>query len=302
MRIYSHNEHPEASRRARWSQERRLRFIDFRLQWEGRLNRKDLIEYFGVSVPQASLDISRYAELAPANLSYDLRTRSYVSTNEFQAAYETSSAAHYLTELRALKTGLIEIGSSFVGTGVDVDVAPVPLRFINEQVVVSLVRAIRERRKLSVTYHSVSSGGLGSRQISPHALGNDGFRWHVRAYCHRKNQFIDFVLARLTLIEDSGLSEILPETDTEWWRMISLILAPNPDLPISTQKALELDYGMVNGQVEFSCRQAFLFYTLRRLGFVEATKEVPIVQQIILKNRDDLEKLLGGLNITRAGS
>lgn len=276
-----------------------MRFIDFRLQWEGRLNRKDLIEHFGLSTPQASLDISRYAESAPANLSYDPRTRGYVATDSFQAVYDTSSAAHYLAEVQALKIGLLEVGSSFVGTGVDVDVAPVPLRSINEQVVIALVRAIRERRKLSVTYHSVSSGGPSHRHISPHAFGNDGFRWHVRAYCYRKNQFIDFVLARLTSIEDAGLSDISSDADAEWVNVVNLILAPNPELPESTQLALELDYGMVNGQVEFPCRQAFLFYTLRRLGFSGATKEAPVVQQIILKNKAELEPLLSGAGVTR---
>jgi len=60
---------------ARWSQERRLEFIDYRLRWDGRLNRSDLIEFFGISVPQASLDIARYTELAPSNICYDASAR-----------------------------------------------------------------------------------------------------------------------------------------------------------------------------------------------------------------------------------
>ena len=38
----------------RWGTERRLEFIDFRLYWEGRVNRADLTREFGISVPQAS--------------------------------------------------------------------------------------------------------------------------------------------------------------------------------------------------------------------------------------------------------
>ncbi len=41
-----------------WGLERRLQFIDFRLRWEGRLNRTDLTEHFGLPTPQASLDIA----------------------------------------------------------------------------------------------------------------------------------------------------------------------------------------------------------------------------------------------------
>ena len=41
---------PEAADELRWSVERRLAFLEQRLFWEGRVNRADLIERFGVSV------------------------------------------------------------------------------------------------------------------------------------------------------------------------------------------------------------------------------------------------------------
>ena len=44
----------------RWGVEKRLEFIEFRLFWEGGINRADIIERFGVSVPQASKDLSLY--------------------------------------------------------------------------------------------------------------------------------------------------------------------------------------------------------------------------------------------------
>lgn len=44
----------------RWGVEKRLEFIEFRLFWEGGINRADIMEQFGVSVPQASKDLSRF--------------------------------------------------------------------------------------------------------------------------------------------------------------------------------------------------------------------------------------------------
>ena len=44
----------------------RLEFIEFRLFWEGHVNRSDLIEVFGVSINQASTDLNRYLGLAEA--------------------------------------------------------------------------------------------------------------------------------------------------------------------------------------------------------------------------------------------
>jgi hypothetical protein len=55
----------------RWGVERRLEFIEFRLFWEGSVNRGDLIDTFGVSIQQASTDLQRYQDIAPPNMLYD---------------------------------------------------------------------------------------------------------------------------------------------------------------------------------------------------------------------------------------
>jgi hypothetical protein len=55
----------------RWGVEQRLEFIEFRLFWEGHVNRSDVMEKFGLSVNQASSDLNRYIGLAPATMTYD---------------------------------------------------------------------------------------------------------------------------------------------------------------------------------------------------------------------------------------
>ena len=59
----------------KWGVERRLEFVEFRLFWEGSINRADLVEFFGVSVPQASKDLALYQERAPGNMDYDTREK-----------------------------------------------------------------------------------------------------------------------------------------------------------------------------------------------------------------------------------
>jgi len=55
----------------RWSIERRLECIDFRLFWEGHINRSDLTDQFGISTPQTSADL---AQLSPSTkLSHQMR-------------------------------------------------------------------------------------------------------------------------------------------------------------------------------------------------------------------------------------
>ncbi|MBC8270346.1 MAG: WYL domain-containing protein, partial [Rhodospirillaceae bacterium] len=61
----------EKKKDLRWVVERRLEFIEFRLFWEGHVNRSDLIDAFGISVNQASTDLNRYLGLAAENMVYD---------------------------------------------------------------------------------------------------------------------------------------------------------------------------------------------------------------------------------------
>src|SRR4051794_35530028 len=88
--------------KARWSVERRLEFIDFRLYWAGRINRGDLIEFFGISMPQASADISQYTELAEGNMDYDKTQKTYVATSRFKPRFFKPSAEAYLSQLQML--------------------------------------------------------------------------------------------------------------------------------------------------------------------------------------------------------
>lgn len=273
----------------RWGQERRLQFIDFRLRWEGRLNRADLTEHFGLSTPQASLDIARYTELAPQNLLYDRRSRTYVATEQFQPIFPRSSARRYLAELFATKTGLLEPRASFIGWAPEVDVSPSPWRALDEGIVGLLVSAIRQKCSIEVAYQSMSSMEATHRRLSPHALGYDGFRWHLRAYCHMRERFGDFVLARILAARDLEPSDIDGRLDSQWHTLLTLVLSPHPALSPTAKRVLELDYGMHAGEVKLPCRHAFLYYTLQRLGLREREGSDPTAQQIVLKNRAELQ-------------
>ena len=82
----SSSESTEADKTPRWSQQRRLRFIDFRLQWQERINRNDIRSFFGISVPQASADIKLYTAQAPDNLEYHASSKTYVAGKSFKGS------------------------------------------------------------------------------------------------------------------------------------------------------------------------------------------------------------------------
>lgn len=57
--------------------EQRLRLIDFLLFHYGTLNRSAIMDYFGISMPQAAHDIRVYLAIAPNNMSYDKSAKTY---------------------------------------------------------------------------------------------------------------------------------------------------------------------------------------------------------------------------------
>ena len=84
----------------RWGVEQRLEFIEFRLFWEGHVNRSDLMDQFGVSVNQASTDLNRYIGFAPDNMIYDKSARTYVRGPGFKPQFLEPDASRYLAQLR----------------------------------------------------------------------------------------------------------------------------------------------------------------------------------------------------------
>ncbi len=68
--------------------EQRLRFIDFLLHQYDTINRSALVDFFGISVPQATKDIKDYIKLAPDNIRYSVTLKKYVKNPEFKRVWE----------------------------------------------------------------------------------------------------------------------------------------------------------------------------------------------------------------------
>lgn len=282
----------QARATTRWGPEKRLEFIDFRLRWDGRLNRSDLSDFFGVSTPQASLDISRYVEIAPQNVRYDRSERTYLATEIFQPLFPSSHPQKYLSDLLAQAYGILDHGVTFLGWCPAVAVAPMPVRTLSADTLTALVGAMRRGRALEMTYQSMTSATPKTRLISPCAFGHDGHRWHVRAFCHRENGYRDFVIARILLLGKEQPSPVTPPADLDWETTITLVLAPNPGLSEAHQRVIELDYGMENGELRFQCRRALLLYVVHNLGLDDADGKKPQVQQVVLRNRSEIKAFL----------
>ncbi len=140
----------------RWNIERRLEFIDFRLYWEGRINRKDLTEFFGISVPQASADLRKYQEKAPNNIEYDKSGKFYFATQNFKPVLISGDSLDYLAQLRLISNGILKEEEAFIGSVPHFDAIPNPARLVDSETLRKILKSINSKMAVEIEYQSMS--------------------------------------------------------------------------------------------------------------------------------------------------
>jgi hypothetical protein len=267
------------------SQVERLVFIEARLFFLGELRRADLAKRFSQASIQASRDLALYKELAPENLVYDFQAKTYLPGEKFRLIFSrTPDRVMYW-----LKSGLGDGLPHPQGLSTEV-VDSLSLPKLAELAVVT--RAIYRKQVLEVTYVSLSSGRT-DRQIVPHALVDNGQRWHVRAYDRANARFSDFVITRIAKVAVLAGSDAADheraDADEQWNRTVDLKLIAHPTL--AHKSAVEADYGMRSGALLVKCRAAVAGYALRHWG-VDCSPSHTLNSaefQLALANRSVLE-------------
>lgn len=279
--------------RRRWSLDKRLKFIEFRLYWEGKVNRSHLKEFFRISIPQASADIKEYLALAPDNMAYDPSAKTYFASPNFKPLFHHPNANRYLSQVRYVTEKIMPASSSWMGWMPPHDFVPTINRHVNPETLRIILQAIRAKTCIKVRYQSISGSEAVWRQLSPHALGSDGMRWHVRAWCHFRKKYRDFVFARILEIEKINEPTYPADQDWQWNEIIKAKIGPNPKLTEGERKAIELDYGMKDGALEIEIRLSLWRYMERQLRLdMDAEKIDPHHQHIVLLNRQEIEQKL----------
>lgn len=274
----------------RWGVEQRLEFVEFRLFWEGHVNRSDVMAQFGLSVNQASADLNRYIGLAPDNMVYDKSARTYVRGPGFKPVFGGLDAGRYLAQLRSCADGLLDRSDCWIAELPAYGAAPTPVRGVDPATLRRVVSAIRHSEAIEVNYQSLSRPEPTWRWIAPHAIGFDGFRWHTRAFCLADECFKDFLLSRILEIRGSRESAVSADDDRDWHTEVTLEIGPHPALSEMQARVIALDYGMRGGKAKIKVRRALLYYALRRLGLdTDPAARRPQDQQIVLLNREAID-------------
>lgn len=273
----------------RWGVRRRLEFIDFRLFWDGRFNRSDLADTFGISPQQASADIAQYEKIAGRNLRYDRAEKAYIRTEAFSPAFIGETIERYLLQLVAIENRWMRPEDTWFDTIPPVEVLTLGRRPNDPTVLLHVLDAIRKKSEIDIEYASLTGSMQPSRTIAPHALSHSDGRWYIRSWSRDHNDFRDYNLNRIVSVTDHRPALVDPTLDFEWVHIINLVMVPNPGLSPERQAAVAAEHGMVDGRLVRPCRLSLSFYLMSEYNLdVEPGMLKPEKQQLILQNRDEV--------------
>lgn len=279
----------DGGERLRWGVHRRLEFIEFRLFWDGRFNRSDMADTFGISAQQASADIALYEKLAPENLCYDRAEKAYTRTETFSPAFIGETSERYLLQLVAIENRWMRPEDTWFDAIPPVEVVTLGRRPTDPTVLLRVLDAIRKGLEIDIEYTSLTGSVQSARTIAPHALAHSAGRWYVRSWSRDHNDFRDYNLNRISAVTDHRSASIDPALDFEWVHKINLVILPNPGLSEERQAAVVSEHGMTDGRLIRPCRLSLSFYLMSEYNLdVEPGVLKPEKQQIILQNRDEV--------------
>ena len=277
----------------KWATRQRLEYIELMAYYTGLVTRSGVAKAFGLSDAAATKDLKLYSDIAPENLIYKHNVFGFVPTTNFREVFADLSPA---TVLPMIEANLTVVGGPSRDKdifGIPVSSLSLPNRLPDKAVLAQVTRAIHNKKKLKVSYHSLSNRKANrERIIEPHSLVNTGFRWHVRAYNEDTFDFRDFVLSRF---EDAQTLDEAAESgaqyDDDWVEIITLQLTPHPKLDEKNRSSLLIDYGSNNDIIEIKIRRTLIGYLLQQLS-VDTTEDHslnPNKYQLIVLNRDEIE-------------
>lgn len=277
--------------------QQRLQYIELMAYYTGVVTRSDVAKAFGISDAAATKDLKFYGQIAPNNLLYKHNVFGFVPSAEFEEIFTDLEPEHVLPMIAANLPFIGQTVKQNLLYGVNTESLPLPQRLPSKHVIAQVIRAIKQKTKLSLVYSSLSDRDSSeTRIIEPHSLVNTGLRWHVRAYSEATYDFRDFVLSRVQQAQQlNDKAESNPEYDDDWMEPINLQLSPHPKLSEEKRNILLTDYAANNNVIELTVRRALLAYVLQRLS-VDTTADHslnPSAYQLIVMNRDEIEPFAG---------
>ena len=194
------------------AQEERLEFVELLAYFNGTVSRDEIMNRFGISAASATNILSKYSQMAPENLGYNVHLKRYEIGKSFKPVFN----------VRMLMERIPVYTMPQLHKPADNDVI---------ERIALISRAIQRTQSLAITYSSASSG-RSTRQIVPVAFADNWLRWHLRAYDRKREQYVDFVFRRILEVRpiegDTIQGHEHPKNDKQWHSFIDLRIKAHP--------------------------------------------------------------------------
>ncbi|MFT5725709.1 MAG: hypothetical protein ACI9JN_002836 [Bacteroidia bacterium] len=268
----------------------RFKAIEYMVYWEGGVNATRLSRFFGIQANVISKSISQYRQLHPGSVYYNGKDpeKLYIATDSFTPTYISIFWSSYIGFMLANGSNHLK---HLYGLGV-VSNTIAPLCNPKPETTRILMKAIRLKCSVSIKYKSRNHPNGKRRTIIPHAICNDGLRWHCRAYCCLRERFSDFNLGRMDELAIEEKKVCLEQDDPSWNTYVDIIINAHPMLDKPEQTLVLSDYGHEKRFI-VRTRAALVDYTIQfyRLGRNGKGSD-PKRHPLIVVNMDELKPYL----------
>lgn len=194
------------------AQKERLEFVELLAYFNGTVSRDEIMNRFGISAASATNILSKYSQMAPENLSYNVRLKRYEIGKSFKPVFNVRMWMERIP---------VYTMPQLYKPADNAEIERIAL----------ISRAIQRTQSLTITYASASSG-RSSRQIVPVAFADNLLRWHLRAYDRKRERYIDFVFRRILKVNpiegDTIQEHEHPKNDKQWHSFIDLRIKAHP--------------------------------------------------------------------------
>jgi len=244
----------------------RFEFIETRLFWGDGLTAGGLAEAFGITRQSAQSAIDDYRRRHPRQMRYDPKLKKHVPEASFSPIYIRKEPIKFLDYLRGQtlagfyreERGWSDIELTDVDRLLRPDLPLEPIR--------TVLSALLQKQVVHIDYRSKNRESATVRSISPNHLVFADDRYHLRAYCHHQQHFLDFVLSRISRAEITNEEWVSSVEDDGWNTFITLCFRPNPALPKEAREAVLKHYETGDGNRRIvKCREAIAYYIKRKL-------------------------------------
>jgi len=262
--------------------DQRLRIMEGVLSWEGEIGNARVRQLFNLQPVQASRLLADFRVLLGEKITEDGRAKvlRLANPSEFECSIPLDEYVLHTMASEGGSPGLVD--------------ARVDLTEVRPEIFATLRKAVLAKTGVEIAYASMTNPAYGKRVIFPHAIVHVGRRWHVRAWCMKRQDYRDFTMGRIRSAESA--LERFPlnlDKDKGWETFVELELQAHRKLSPDQQQVVRNEFfsGEKNRFLSIrACLAQYVIFDLK--ASIDPVHEEPPEFQLEVANSEKLLSLL----------